>query len=186
MICKINLADLIAQESQRQGVDPAIALAVARQESGVCQWRMDGSVVTSSSGAIGVMQLMPATAAGLGVDPYDVDQNIRGGVTYLKQLYQKYGSWDRALAAYNWGPQKVDSSSARGSSFPGDVINYVKAILGIRNVFIAANNGKPDAAASAVSAADVLSKVLPQGRVPMTAVVVLGAVAIGAYMLMDD
>ena len=69
------------------------ALAVARTESGVCHWTPDGSVVTSSAGAIGVMQLEPATAAQLGVDPYNVNANIHGGVAYLKELYQKYGNW---------------------------------------------------------------------------------------------
>jgi len=52
--CKVNLADLITAEAQRQGVDPAIALSVAKTESGICHWRPDGSVVTSSAGAIGV------------------------------------------------------------------------------------------------------------------------------------
>ena len=81
MACKINLSDQIVAEAQAQGVDPGIALAVARTESGVCQWAANGSVITSSAGAISVMQLEPATAAALGVDPTDVDQNIQGGIT---------------------------------------------------------------------------------------------------------
>ena len=77
--------------------------AVAWQES-----RMRGGVV-SPSGAIGEMQLMPATARALGVDPWDTRDNIRGGVAYLRGLMQRYdGDLMRALAAYNAGPRAVD------------------------------------------------------------------------------
>jgi soluble lytic murein transglycosylase-like protein len=187
--CKINLVDLVTQEAQRQGVDPSIALAVARQESGICQWRADGSVITSSAGATGVMQLEPATAAALGVDPYDVNQNIRGGVTYLKQLYQKYGSWQQALAAYNFGPGNVDS----GKNWPSETLNYVKAILGISTVYSAASGTKASAAATAapntadITSASILANVLPSSskKVPITAAIVVGGVVIAAWVLSD-
>lgn len=186
--CKINLADLITQEAQRQGVDPGVALAVARTESGVCQWRPDGSTVISSAGAIGVMQLEPTTAAGLGVDPYDVNQNIRGGVTYLKQLFQKYGSWDQALAAYNWGPGKVDTAAVTGTSWPTDVLNYVKGILGIGAVYnaglskIQAQNGEQPG----MSTSDILAGVISSpSTVKIGAVLVLGGVVLAVYLLDD-
>lgn len=127
MATVINLKDLITQQAQAQGVDPSIALAVAQTESGTKQWTAGGNLVTSSAGALGVFQLMPGTAAGLGVDPTDVNQNIQGGIAYLKQLYSKYNDWSLALAAYNAGPGRIDS----GASWPAETVNYVKKILGI-------------------------------------------------------
>jgi soluble lytic murein transglycosylase-like protein len=77
--------------------------AVAWQES-----RMRGGVV-SPAGAIGEMQLMPATARALGVDPWDTRDNFRGGAAYLGGLMHRYdGDLIRALAAYNAGPGAVD------------------------------------------------------------------------------
>lgn len=88
----------IIAEAQRQGVDPAYALAVAETESHFNQNAKSGV------GAIGVFQLMPQTAKGLGVDPYNLDDNIRGGIRLLKGHLDKYGGDKRkALAAYNWG-----------------------------------------------------------------------------------
>ena len=84
----VNLASLIYAQSLAQNVPPAIALAVAQQESGISQWTPSGNLVTGTSGEIGVFQIMPATAQGLGVDPTDVDQNISGGISLLSQLYE--------------------------------------------------------------------------------------------------
>ena len=99
----VNVASLIYQQALTSGVPPAIALAVAQKESGVSQWTPSGGLVTGSSGEVGVFQLMPGTAASLGVDPTDLTQNIQGGITFLAQLYQKYGDWAQALSAYNCG-----------------------------------------------------------------------------------
>lgn len=188
--CKVDLRDLITAEAQRQGVDPAIALSVAKTESGICQWRADGSVVLSSVGAIGVFQLMPATAAGLGVDPYDVNGNIQGGIAFLKQLFQKYGSWDQALAAYNWGPGKVDQAASTGTNWPGEVINYVKGVLGIGALYNAGaqqqSPGTPAPLQAGILPTDIISSVVSSPtKVKWGAVLVLGGVGLAIYLLDD-
>ena len=92
----------IVREAQRQDVPAQLALAVATAESNGNQNEI------SPVGAIGVMQLTPETAEGLGVDPHDEDENIHGGIKYLKQMLDKYnGDWQLATAAYNAGPAAV-------------------------------------------------------------------------------
>lgn len=190
MSCKINLADLVVQEAQRQGVDPGVALAVARNETSVCQWRSDGSVVIGSAGEVGMFQLMPDTAMQLGVDPYDVNQNIRGGVTYLRQLFQKYGSWDKALAAYNWGPGKLDKAAAQGTSLPSSVIAYVKKALGISPIVSAGIAANPATAApimATITAGDLISNLVgSSSKIKVGAVLVVGGTLALAIMLGDD
>jgi len=61
----------------------------------------------SPKGAIGLAQLMPATAKSLGVDPTDPEQNLLGGARYLRQQFERFGTWPLALAAYNAGPSRV-------------------------------------------------------------------------------
>lgn len=125
-----TVVDLITAEAQRQGLDPSIAIEVARAESG-----LNPNISDSSAGAIGLFQLEPATAAQLGVDPHDVAQNIRGGVTYLRQMLGQFGNLATALAAYNWGPGAVAKAvAAWGANFlshaPTETKNYVAKILG--------------------------------------------------------
>ncbi len=91
----------ITTAANRYGVDPRFALAIAGRESNGNQ------SAVSSAGAIGVMQLMPATAAGLGVNPYDQTQNIDGGVKYLAQLGRQFSDPALVAAAYNAGPGNV-------------------------------------------------------------------------------
>lgn len=113
MACKIDLRDMIAGEANAQGVPPEIALAVAAQESGICHWGIGGGVLRGKAGEYGVMQLMPATANGLGVDPTDVQDNIHGGVKYLRQLYDRYGDWTLAVQHYNGAGPAAQAYAAR-------------------------------------------------------------------------
>jgi len=170
----IPLTDLITQQAQSQGIDPAIALAVAQQESGTSQWQPDGSLVTGSSGEIGVFQLMPATAAGLGVDPTDVNQNIQGGISLLSQLYNQFGNWSQALAAYNAGPGAVTSGK-----IPVSTNSYVNSVLGLAS--------KLGVALGISSAADSISATDGNGTSSATPLLVLGGIAaVALYYYLED
>ncbi len=111
---------LIREKAREVGVDPDLALEVARQESDL------NPLAVSKKGAIGVMQLLPSTARALGVDPWDLEENIEGGLRYLKLLLDKYGDLELALAAYNAGPGAVD----RYGGVPpyGETKRYVRRI----------------------------------------------------------
>jgi D-alanyl-D-alanine carboxypeptidase len=105
---------------------------VMRQESGGLQYR-NGTLTTSSSGAIGLMQVMPETYAelrdryGLGPDPYYPRDNILAGTAYLRDLYRKFGS-PAFLAAYNAGGGRVSDHLATGRPLPAQTVAYVAAI----------------------------------------------------------
>ena len=91
----------IVKHAIAMGVDPAIALSIARTESG---FRHEAR---SSHGAVGVFQLMPSTARRMGLNPYSLNDNIKGGIMYYKKMYNMFGSVELALAAYNAGPGNV-------------------------------------------------------------------------------
>lgn len=93
--------DLFLAAGQRHGVDPLLLAAVARAESGY-----DPTAV-SPAGAQGLMQIMPATAAGLGVDALDPAQAVDGAARYLAEQLESFGTVELALAAYNAGPGNV-------------------------------------------------------------------------------
>ncbi|MGY1639869.1 transglycosylase SLT domain-containing protein [Geodermatophilus sp. SYSU D00703] len=97
----VPYANLFTAAGARHGVDPALLAAVASQESG-----FDASAV-SPAGAQGLMQFMPATAQGLGVDAFDPASAVDGAARYLSQLTDQFGSTELALAAYNAGPGTV-------------------------------------------------------------------------------
>jgi hypothetical protein len=99
--------DLVLAEAQRQGLDPKLARHVLYKETGNLA---NPETAKSPAGALGVMQLMPRTAKELGVDPLDPEQNIRGGITYLRKMMDKYNDPVLAAAAYNAGPRRVDEA----------------------------------------------------------------------------
>jgi soluble lytic murein transglycosylase-like protein len=133
---KATIQSQITAAANQYGVPPALALAVAQQESGFQQYNSSGGILQSTiivkgqpqPGALGVMQLMPATAASLGVDPTDQQQNIDGGVKLLSQLLTQFnGNVPNALAAYNAGPGAV--INAGGVPNIPETQNYVSSIM---------------------------------------------------------
>lgn len=113
----------LKRAAARHGVPVRLVMSVARAESGFQH------LVISHTGAMGVMQLMPDTARDLGVsDPFSIEQNVDGGVRYLKQLLTAYhGNVRRTLAAYNAGPGRI---SKRGEvNMPAETKGYVARII---------------------------------------------------------
>jgi soluble lytic murein transglycosylase-like protein len=99
----VNPEDLLIRAALEQGLEPEFVRSVARAESGFHQ------EAVSVKGAVGLMQLMPATASALGVDAKLAEQNAEGGAKFLRELLLRYhGDATLALAAYNAGPGAVD------------------------------------------------------------------------------
>jgi hypothetical protein len=122
--------DAVVREAERLGVDPKLALHVLYKETGNLK---NPESARSKAGAIGVMQLMPKTAKGLGVDPMNPEENIRGGITYLKQMMDQFNDPTLALAAYNAGPGRVNQilRSGRGiEALPRETQNYIRMAEG--------------------------------------------------------
>ena len=118
-----EINELIEKYADKNGLDSDFVKAVIKQESGF------NPNATSKCGAMGLMQLMPSTAEGLGVtNAYDAEQNIMGGTKYLKGLMDRFdNNKSLALAAYNAGPNAVKKYG--GIPPYMETQNYVKSVL---------------------------------------------------------
>lgn len=124
-----SIEQAVENASKKYGIDKDLINAVINQESSF------NPNATSKCGAMGLMQLMPGTAQGLGVtNAYDINQNVDGGTKYLKELLNMYsGSKELALAAYNAGSNAVSSRGVKTKDdiykMPTETRNYVKNIM---------------------------------------------------------
>lgn len=116
------IAAALDHASSVTGISPQLLRAVAWVESRYSRKSVSGK------GALGLMQLMPATAADYGVaDPFDANANALGGARMLAALYAQLGSWDAVFAAYNWGIGHVRTHPT-SAQWPQQVRDYVSAI----------------------------------------------------------
>jgi soluble lytic murein transglycosylase-like protein len=122
-----DLELIIKEAAQTHGVEPALIRSVIKVESNF------NPESTSPKGAMGLMQLMPATARDLGVrNAYDPVENIQAGTRYLKTLLTRYdGNIDKALAAYNWGMGNVEK---RPGKMPEETRSYIEKVNGYYNL----------------------------------------------------
>jgi soluble lytic murein transglycosylase-like protein len=123
-----EVSALVDQAAQRQDLDRNLLRTVMRQESGF------RPCAVSAKGAAGMMQLMPATAAQLGVkNVWNPSENVDGGARLLKQMLTRYnGDTEKALAAYNAGPGAVDA--ADGVPQYSETLDYVRQIVSFLNL----------------------------------------------------
>jgi soluble lytic murein transglycosylase-like protein len=126
---RVALAHTIVREARAQGLDPDLVLAVIEVESGGYH------LAVSSVGALGLMQILPTTgeelAGKLGIawhgddTLFDPTTNVKLGTAYLRELADRYGDVSIALAAYNWGPGRIDRRLRRGANVPSRYIEQV-------------------------------------------------------------
>lgn len=120
-----KISGLIDEETKRLGIDKyaSILKNMARQESGFNQ------AAISPKGAVGVMQLMPGTAKDIGVNPEDMEDNVRGGVRYWEQMLRRFNNDPTlATAAYNAGPQRIIDAGYTLPNIP-ETRNYVANVM---------------------------------------------------------
>jgi soluble lytic murein transglycosylase-like protein len=124
---RVDITANVAEASLRFGIPEDWIYAVMRVESG-------GRIgAVSSAGAMGLMQLMPGTWARqrarfeLGSDPFDPRDNIMAGASYLREMYDRYGT-NGFLAAYNAGPGRYEDYARRGRPLPAETVDYVARI----------------------------------------------------------
>ncbi len=140
-------AAIVRGHARRYDLDPALLAAVIYQES---KFKADAR---SSSGAIGLMQLLPGTAEGIAVhtggtqfrvgDLYDPEINVRYGSWYLRRLLTKYGDERTALAAYNAGQQNVDRWRAAGEGIQfSETRAYVERVERLKTIYRRAYGSK--------------------------------------------
>ncbi|MGI9192075.1 MAG: tape measure protein, partial [Chitinophagaceae bacterium] len=148
------VAQIVIDTAKAYKVDPAFALAIAQQESGFNQ------LAKSAAGARGVMQLMPATAKGLGVNLNDLNDNIKGGVMYLAQQEKQFKSLRLAAAAYYAGPGAVQKYG--GVPPYKETQNYVTSVGALYQKWQKVLGAQGEAFVSAKDQADELSNAFKQ------------------------
>ncbi len=117
---------IITRSAEARGVPPDLLARLLAQESAYRPDVIDGRT-RSSAGAAGIAQFMPATARQFGIDPLNPDQAIPAAAQYLRQLFDRFGSWSMALAAYNWGQGNL---ARRGfENAPAETRAYVDSII---------------------------------------------------------
>lgn len=146
---------IIEAAAKEWDVDPNWARAVMHHESGGNPVDAQGRPIRSSAGAGGLMQIIPRTAADLGVQNVDNPvENIWGGVKYLAQLRDQFGgNVANATAAYNAGPDRVSARLANGTPLPPETQAYLPSVAGNYQRFAARYPARPAAAASSAVAA---------------------------------
>ncbi|MEZ5321059.1 MAG: lytic transglycosylase domain-containing protein [Microthrixaceae bacterium] len=157
-----RFATLFNDAGARYDINPRLLAAVAKQESNF------NPRSVSSAGATGLMQFMPATARGLGIDPNDPAQAIDGAARYLRAQLDRFGSVELALAAYNAGPGAV--SRAGGIPAIAETRNYVAKVMG-------SLGGEPPTFAASPTATAAAST---SGSPTATASVLAARLALGA------
>lgn len=121
-----EIKSTIVTQALELGIDPALALSIAQVES---NFKMEAR---SHCGAVGVFQLMPTTAKKIGINPYSLVENVKGGLKYYLMMYKMFGSVELALAAYNAGPGNVKKY---GTIPPfGETQRFVQKIMALQNV----------------------------------------------------
>jgi soluble lytic murein transglycosylase-like protein len=129
---------LIDKAAERFAIPAPWIREVMRLES-AGQAFLDGQPTTSSAGAVGLMQLMPATYAdlreryGFGADSFDPHDNIFAGAAYLRELYERYG-WPSLFAAYHAGPARFEAYLSTGKSLPKATRKYLAALVPARSI----------------------------------------------------
>lgn len=122
----------VAEASRTYAIPERWIFAVLRAESAGCT-HLDGRPITSHAGAMGLMQLMPATWAelrarhGFGTDPFDPRENILAGAAYLHELHERFGV-PGAFAAYHAGPGRYEAHLLRGARLPAETHRYLAQV----------------------------------------------------------
>jgi len=126
-----SLAHTIVEQSRHYDLDPALMMAVMHVESRF------NSFAVSPVGALGLMQILPETGQEMALKHgvawhgrrtlFNPEINVKLGIAYLRELTDRYGNISTALAAYNWGPGRIDRRIRRGSRLP---VEYPRLVLG--------------------------------------------------------
>lgn len=108
--CELDqeLWQLTVDAADSQNIDPHLLLALFWRESAWCHVNEEGGITTSSKGALGLGQIMPSTATDLDVNPVNKEENAFGAAKYLRWQWDRFGNWEKALAAYNSGAENVE------------------------------------------------------------------------------